>query len=444
MPSTAWCWTISGSGKIMHGTLELPEGSFLFLGSGKNGRAPLYLDEMSIKGLFRLFLLILPLFGVVTCMSQTKQGSCITGGTVVLMKGVKSVVMHKCKLYGCPIVAMDGAVARLEECMLEGGHTSVGVFASGSGTSVNITSSHIRYFEECVCVERGAQVALGRTTLCGASLAGIEVRGRETATHGMHTLSPQIPEGLTPMQEHPADLSQPFPMPITQQTTTGVVKSDAKAAVSFVVAENCLFTEMQGSSTWDTSCVWAHAGGAAVLQESGIYGGVWGVCAQGAGTSAHVDRGEMRCPREGGVLVQGGARVSVQRCKIVMNELHASLPMLASATGSTVGSSHKKDPKEKGSRQSSSGSSFGCGVDFDTCMPTMIVRPSPKASGEAVGMGWKTAWDAVMHGSCGVIVAGDGFLELDGCEITGGECGALLEQAGAHAKVSRCVSYDSH
>lgn len=50
MPSGAWCWTISGSGKIMHGTLELPEGSFLFLGSGKNGKAPLYLDEMSIKG----------------------------------------------------------------------------------------------------------------------------------------------------------------------------------------------------------------------------------------------------------------------------------------------------------------------------------------------------------------------------------------------------------
>ena len=55
MPQGAWCWTISGSGKIMHGTLELPEGSFLFLGSGKNGKAPLYLDEMSIKGSFADF-----------------------------------------------------------------------------------------------------------------------------------------------------------------------------------------------------------------------------------------------------------------------------------------------------------------------------------------------------------------------------------------------------
>lgn len=34
----------------MHGTLELPAGSFLFLGSGKNAKAPLYLDEMEIKG----------------------------------------------------------------------------------------------------------------------------------------------------------------------------------------------------------------------------------------------------------------------------------------------------------------------------------------------------------------------------------------------------------
>ncbi|NJO34077.1 MAG: hypothetical protein HC869_13985 [Rhodospirillales bacterium] len=331
--------------------------------------------------------------------------------------------------------------------MLEGGHTSVGVFASGTGTSVNITSSHIRYFEECVCVDSGAQVALMRTTLSGASLAGIEVRGREAAMLGLHALSPQIPEGLASMQEHPADLSQPFPMPLPRQSSSGVSAkgktSDAKAVVSFVAAENCLFTDMQGSSTWDTSCVWAHAGGAAVLKESGIYGGVWGVCAQGAGTSAHVDRGEMRFPREGGVLVQGGARVSVQRCRITMNELHASLPMLTSATGSVVGSTHKKDHKEKGSRHGSSGNGaagIGCGVEFESCIPTMIGRHSPSDAGEAGGKGyegWKTAWGAVMHGACGVIVAGDGFLELDLCEITGGECGALLEQAGAHAKVSR-------
>lgn len=363
---------------------------------------------------------------------------------MVLMKGAKSVVMHKCKLFGCPIVAVDGAVAQLEECTLEGGHTSVGVFASGAGTSVNITSSHIRYFEECVCVESGAQVALGRTTLSGASLAGIEVRGREGTMHGLHALDPQLPGSLPSMQEHPADLSQPFPMPQPHQKGIKSKPSDAKAAVSFVVAENCLFTDMHGSSTWDTSCVWAHAGGAAVLQESGIYGGVWGVCAQGAGTSAHIDRGEMRFPREGGVLVQGGARVSVQRCKIIMNELHASLPMLASATGSVVGSTHKKEAKEKGSKHSGIGGvGVGCGVDaFETCMPMLLSRPSSLSGGKggdpgALCEGWKTSWGAVMHGACGVIVAGDGFLELDGCEITGGECGALLEQVGAHAKVSR-------
>ena len=192
------------------------------------------------------------------------------------MKGAKSVVLHKSKVYGCPIVAFDGAVAQLEECTLEGGYTGVGVFASGAGTSVMLTSSNIQYFEECVCIEGGAQLKLVRSTLCGASLAGIEVRGREDTMHGLNALGPNGPEGLASMQEHPADLSQPFPMLQPRQhghssTDSKAKPSDAKAAVSYVAAEKCLFTDMHGSSTFDTSCVWAHSGGAAVLQLSLIH-----------------------------------------------------------------------------------------------------------------------------------------------------------------------------
>lgn len=374
------------------------------------------------------------------------------GGTVVLMKGAKSVIMHKCK-FGCPLIALDGANVQFEGCSLEGGHTGVGVFASGASTSVNISACRIRYFEECVVVEKGAQVTLSRSTLSYASLAGVEVRGRETPMHGAHSFGSQAPEGLAPMQEHPADLSQPFPMtPVTQ--TSQASGSEAKAVVSLVLAEGCLFTDMHGSNTWDTSCVWAHAGGAAVLKESAIKGGVWGVCAQGAGTSAHVDGGEMRHPREGGVLVQGGACASVHCCKIFMHELHAELPMLASATGSIVGTSHKTEEQMNNSTRSSrrngtqgAQSQAPTGrVEFDACMLPMMSRKSSSsgARGSAADAppagaceGWKTVWGAVMHGACGSIVSGNGFLDLDGCEISGGECGALLENSGAHTKISR-------
>jgi hypothetical protein len=50
MPQDAWSWTICGSGKILNGNITLPEGSFLFLGSGRSGSTSLYLDGITISG----------------------------------------------------------------------------------------------------------------------------------------------------------------------------------------------------------------------------------------------------------------------------------------------------------------------------------------------------------------------------------------------------------
>ena len=64
---------------------------------------------------------------------------------------------------------------------------------------------------------------------------------------------------------------------------------------------------------------------------------------------------------------------------------------------------------------------------------------SDGARAGGAGGGWATSWGEVMGGACGFVVSTGGFLEVDNCEVAGGECGAFVEGEGSKASVQRCA-----